>query len=162
MYKATANAQQFMERRGNFSTHGGRNGSNFLGIGENEQMTPDQIRDALLRRHQQLDQEIICLNMQLKTPMPFKNFQTLKEKRVELGLEKKKIAEQLTIANAKIKRRNTLPDLGDFIIEICKAKMTRPEWKIVLDKAVEQHKAAMMEYEKDRTITNELGEGNAF
>lgn len=134
MYKSTAAAQQFMERSGNFSTHATRGGRNMLGGGEKETMTPIQKRDALIVRHKKLTEELIQINFQRKSAATERQRQLLKALKKEKGIEYQALCAQLKSANEECGRYNKV-DLGHFLIEVMRERLTRPEWEMVSKEA---------------------------
>lgn len=142
MYKSASQKQQFLDRSGSFATHGSASTGGLLGEGSAEQMTPLQRREATVARVHQLVEEIKHLNAQLSKKLPYKVAAELKQKRIAIGLEHQALSQELRKINAEVKHVNTLPDLGEFIIAICRKRFTRPAWDLIMKEAMEQFAAA--------------------
>jgi len=135
MYKSTAASQQFMERSGNFSTHGSRTGRNLLSGGECEVMTPTQRRDALVAKHKMLTDEMIQINLQRESAVTVRQKQAINSLKKTKGIEYKKLCDDIKNANDECGRYSKAVDLGHFLIEVMRERMTKPEWDMVSKEA---------------------------
>lgn len=135
MFKSTSNTEQFLARSGSYSTRGSRTGLDLLGIGAPEELTPAQQREALLVAHKKLVAEVIEINAKLAIrPRPPQKFtKELERRREEIGQQIKDHCTQLSQFKKDLALKT--PDLGHFIIEVVREKMTRPEWAVVLKEA---------------------------
>lgn len=135
MYKSTAASQQFSERSGSFSTHSSRTGRNLLGGGEEEILSPIQKRDVLIANHKKSTEEIVKINEELQKSIPLSLRQKLKALKRVKGIEYQKLCFDLKEANEACGRVPKSMDIGHFLIEVMKERLTRPEWELVKKEA---------------------------
>lgn len=135
MYKSTARGEQFLTRTGSESTKGSRKGFGLLGGGEDEVLTPEQQRNALVAVLASLRPRLTFLNDELKAKRSWKVYQSLKEQRDELVRQQMEIQGRLAEVNQLCKGRYARQDLGHFIIDVVRERMTKPEWEIVMREA---------------------------
>lgn len=111
MYKATADAHQFMDRVAMHSTKGSRRGFGLLGHGCNaaDVLTPEQVYESIVARLHSLEAEA------LKWP---KNSQM----RIGFGLEKKALQDELQLTKLKRKKDR---DVNEFFICAAKERLSK-------------------------------------
>ncbi len=138
MIKSQANGENFMSRSASFSTHGSRTGANLLGWGEKEVLTPQQQREALLLRRERLTSEIQAVKEMQKQKLHPKVLAQFAAERADLAKEIAEVDLQLSELRPK-KSDRVRPDLGECIIEVVKARMTKPQWAMVMKEAREMY-----------------------
>lgn len=109
-------------RSANFSTHGSRNGNNLLGWGEKESMTPDQERDALVKRSKQIH-------------MIFESKKYKKSEKTALAAEFNELNRKINELRPKIKTSN----FENYIIEVIKEKISKLEWEMIFQEAMKRY-----------------------
>jgi hypothetical protein len=130
MYKATQNSNEFFQKTGNYSTHSARTGKNLLGWGDNTQeiLTLDQEREIILLAIKAKEEK------KKDTLRGSFEYQTLTIELIELANKMSEIRKALNIKNN---------DVGHFIIEIFKERVTILEWERIVDEA--RHRAKLFE-----------------
>ena len=145
MYKNAAKSEQFLSRVGSYSTHASRTGKSLVEVLEQEQLSYTQQRDALLAARLQVEKsmskisEKLRRNAHLMTP----------EKIKSLSLKRNELRERLTdITQQQIDIKSYLDQfswmgskrsLGNFIADVVKERVTKPEWDNLVKAAKERY-----------------------
>ena len=136
MIKGQAAGEQFLTRTGSFSTHGSRTGVDLLGLGagEEEELTPQQQREAIRQARIPIEIELANIKVALIPSLPYKVALALRNRRRELGLQLTDLNAQAAALNAThaLRRKG---DLGAFIIDTVRKRMTKPEWRALIIEA---------------------------
>jgi hypothetical protein len=146
MYKGASQKQQFLERSGSFSTHGGATSGGLLGDGVKEEMTPTQKREALLKRRDQLDDMLRGINERKVGLHPVRQqnqLAALNKERIPIASEMAAICAQLREVNAALGKVSSSlkQDIGEFIIIVCRERHTKPQWQAIMREAQERFDA---------------------
>ncbi len=121
MYKATNQNIHFLARAGSFSTRPSVRGVNLLGWGEDEELTPEQQRDCLVR-------VVNKLHAQLKSES------LTKQERKELGRQYYEVAKQIN----ELRPKKKTPGVVDYVMDILREEMPRRQFDILMRRALER------------------------
>ena len=135
-HKTAARAEQFMSRSGAFSTHGARTGADLLNIGANheEVLALDQKRAALKVAVERMSEGVQEVTNRISATQGVER-DVLIAYRKELRVKLYAMHEEQRALNIERNRAAGKQSLGDFLIQICKERMTKPEWNAVLVEA---------------------------
>lgn len=131
MYKGTAQAEQFYERRGSESTKGSRKGFALLGGGDNplDHLTPEEKRASLVAVWKGLQKELATAK-EREDPARIKR----------LGVEIAQVG--LMINELRPKRGSQDPmSIPALFIDICREQMTKPQFTAIMDEANRRQRA---------------------
>lgn len=138
MIGATAKADQFRDRSGNESTKPSRSGRNLLGWGDAEALTIPQQRDAARVAVKQAQAALTEIKAAIKLD---KKNPRLIERRSELLQRFTEITNDLRALNAAMGSVTPNHDLGDYLIEMFRARVTKTQWEVILADARKQFSA---------------------
>lgn len=124
MSKIAQKRQQFLSRTGAYSTVPSAGGGNLLeyGIGQNEEISPDQRREILIASLRYLQ----GLHAKEKKG-------SLEYKR--LGQEILKVGNQLSEVKKEAAVYKDYQDVSDFLVRMFRERVTKAEWKILVAEA---------------------------
>jgi prephenate dehydratase len=123
VYKSTADSGQFFRRDGNHSTKGTGRGTNLLGWGEAENLTPEQQRAAMAKR-------VTQINFSLK-----QNKETAPKWQLD-ALRTEKLQLEMAMREIRPSRRN--PGVENFFVDVARGRLTPAEFNIWMGEAAER------------------------
>jgi hypothetical protein len=135
MYKSASRGEQFLDRSGSESTKGSRKGFGLLGGGEKETLTPDQERAVLVAAIAALEGKIKDLKSIDRRSMPLRRREELNAEIKALGIKKFDLQRKVTELLPLLREWSQFEDLGSFIIEVMKERLTKPEWRALVSEA---------------------------
>ena len=114
-----ATKARFMQRKSEYSTRASRRGVNLLGWDEDEHLSPQQEREALVAALHAIERQL--------TAMPRKS-----PERKALGVQKSKLQEQISAIRPKLKGPI---GLESYFLEVCKEVLSKATYSRIMDKA---------------------------
>ncbi len=136
MYKNSAIKQQFLTRTGNFSTFGMRDGQALIEVAAREQLSREEKREALSLALRGVQEQLIALNQTLKARLPYKEAKRLELEREALKERYQSITGELSELKKLARGKE---NVGHFIIEVMRERLTKPEWELVVAEAHRRH-----------------------
>lgn len=133
MNKGQSQNTSFVTRTGSFATHASRTGRNLLGWEEDEIMSPTEQLDALKKVVSELQSQLTELNAELKATVPFGQHKAKHKLREELKARFTEVSIEIAQVRKLVPDRQE--DLGHFIIELMRERLTKPEWDILIREA---------------------------
>lgn len=145
MIKSTARNTHFMARRGSYSTHASRSGVNLLGWDKlvEEKLTLEQEYEALCAAKTRLSQiaaEARKTQKEGGSTLNLDEYEDLKAKLQEID-------EKIVAARGRLKLLPNKIDIGDYLIDAMKARVTKAEWRIIVKEAEQLMAAELRKYE---------------
>lgn len=145
MYKNTAKSEQFLNRVGSYSTHASRTGKSLVEVLEQEHLSFTQQRDALLAARLQVEKSLSKISEKLRRNahlMTSEKIRLLTSKRNELRERHIEINQQQIDLKAvldKFQWMGSKRSLGNFIADVVKERVTKPEWDNLVKAAKERY-----------------------
>ncbi|MCA3000364.1 MAG: hypothetical protein ING75_17385 [Rhodocyclaceae bacterium] len=121
MFKTASINAQFLSRTALFSTHASGRGVNLLGWGGNEALTPEQQRDSLLARVNQITALFANNGVRKMNKFDAKR----------LGREKHELQMQINAIRPKTKT----PGIERHVMDILREEMPKAQWDILMTRA---------------------------
>lgn len=145
MYKNAAKSEQFLNRVGSYSTHASRTGKSLIEVLEQEQLSYAQQRDALLAARLQVEKSMSKISEKLR-----RNAHLMTSEKIRaLSLKRNELRERLIdITQQQIDIKSYLDQfswmgskrsLGNFIADVVKERVTKPEWDNLVKAAKERY-----------------------
>lgn len=150
MYKGAASKEQYLGRTGSFSTRPSAKGVDRLnlGAGQEEIMTPKQQREALTSARTSLLARIEHLKRLRPNLTSVQARMEMNTTLRDLGLEYQGICNKLSALKPLLSHHaNGKADIGEYIINVCRERFTKPEWEIVMKEARKRYDNAVAEQE---------------
>jgi hypothetical protein len=137
MYKTASRKQQFLTRTGSSSTVGMRDLQDILHQGIQEELSQDQQRAAVAAALNGVIAQLVDIKERMRPKLSFDEARRLKMEREALVARQGEL--QAKLATMKQERRKE--NVGHFIIEVMRERLTKPEWEMVVAEAHRRHAA---------------------
>lgn len=136
MYKNAALKQQFLSRTGNYSTFSARDGRAIIENEAKENLNLQQQREAAQVALRAVQARIAEVKALMANRLSYKEARTLKLEKDELTERHQALCGDLSILNKSARQKQ---NVGAFIIDVMRERLTKPEWDLVVQEAHRRH-----------------------